>query len=308
MRGDRFIIRDETAQRTIAGGVVILPAAPRHKRSDPALGGHLEAFASGDDAAFVEALLAETGEFAVQIDALSQLLNSTVEDTRMRLEQAPGIHLFDTDGGRHYASGRVCGAVKASLLDQLAAWHAAHPLSAGMDIEEARAGVRGQVPARIFRMLVQELADAGAVVREGNVLRVPGHRIAVPDADRPLVERITDLLGRTPLSPPDAKQLADELAVDRHKLTGIMRAMERQRSIVCVAPDLYFLREWVDRVKGELIAALSPKAGMTAAEFRDRYKTSRKYAIPLLEYFDREGVTIRMGETRRLRTPPAETA
>jgi selenocysteine-specific elongation factor len=76
-----------------------------------------------------------------------------------------------------------------------------------------------------------------------------------------------------------------------------------------VASDLYFLRETVDRIRGDLQNHLAAKDSITAAEFRDRYQTSRKYAIPLLEYFDREGVTVRVGELRRLkRSRLTETA
>jgi selenocysteine-specific elongation factor len=77
--------------------------------------------------------------------------------------------------------------------------------------------------------------------------------------------------------------------------------MERQRSIVRVTPDLYFLTEIVNRVREEVVRELTATGQITAAEFRDRYQTTRKYAIPILEYFDREGVTVRIGEVRRLK-------
>ena len=157
-------------------------------------------------------------------------------------------------------------------------------------------------------MLVQELSDEHAVVREGNLLRLPDHRIEVPDADQGLVEQITARLGQAPLAPPDVKQLAADLAVDRRRLAELMRAMEHQRSIVCVAPDLYFLAESVDQVRADLVRELSTTGGITTAQFRDRHQTSRKYAIPLLEYFDRTGITVRIGEMRRLKQPQAEKA
>jgi selenocysteine-specific elongation factor len=85
------------------------------------------------------------------------------------------------------------------------------------------------------------------------------------------------------------------------KLVGLLRALEKQQTLVNVAPDLYFLRETVDTVREDLVRDLSLTGVMTTAQFRDRYKTSRKYAIPLLEHFDRTGVTVRIGEVRRLR-------
>jgi selenocysteine-specific elongation factor len=104
------------------------------------------------------------------------------------------------------------------------------------------------------------------------------------------------------------KQIADELVVDRRKLIELMRALKKGRLIVGVAPEIYFLGDCIDRVKEELAGELSAGSGITTAEFRDRYRTSRKCAIPLLEFFDRTGLTIRIGEVRRLRQSKTETA
>jgi selenocysteine-specific elongation factor len=87
-----------------------------------------------------------------------------------------------------------------------------------------------------------------------------------------------------------------------------MRAMETQRSVVSVAPDLYFLAECVDQVRADLVRELSATGGITTGQFRDRYKTSRKYAIPLLEFFDRTSITVRIGEMRRLKHPQTQRA
>jgi selenocysteine-specific elongation factor len=172
-----------------------------------------------------------------------------------------------------------------------------------MDLEEARTTLRDRVPAKIFRLLVDEMAAERALVREGSALRLPGHRVAVPEKDRALVEQIRTLLQQTPLSPPDVKQLAMQLGVDRVRLVGLLRALEKQRELVAVSADLYFPADGVKRVREDLIQWLSIKSGITAAEFRDHYQTSRKYVIPLLEYFDREGVTVRIGDVRRLKRP-----
>ena len=308
MRGDRFILRDATAQRTIGGGVVILPDAVKHKRSDPDLPQRLEILDRGDDAQLLEVLLDERGIFVMPLATLAQLLNRRQEDVRRRFDRLDGVHAFDVETSTHYASERTCDRVKASLRQVLRSRHATHPLASGVDLEEVRAALTDQIPARIFRILVQELSDEHAVVREGNLLRLPEHRIVVPDADRDLVERIITLLGRVPLSPPDVKQLAVDLAVDCRRLTELMRAMEKQQSIVSVAADLYFLRESVDQVRADLIRELSATGGITTGQFRDRYKTSRKYAIPLLELFDRTGITVRIGEMRRLKHPQTDKA
>lgn len=303
MRDDRFILRDETGQRTVGGGRVILPAAAMHRRSDPALLNTLESLELGEPAGagFIAAVIDSSREFTIALSALAQLLNRREDDVRRHFEALDDVHVFSGDGGAHYASEQACREIKAELLGSLERWHTAHPLLAGLDLEDARGALAIRVSPKIFRMIVAELVEQQVLARVGNLLRLPSHRIVVPDVDTPLVGRITALLGRTPLSPPDVKQIADELIVDRRKLIELLRAMEKGQSIVRVAPEIYVLGDCINRVRDDLIGALSAGAEITTAQFRDRYQTSRKYAIPLLEYFDRTGLTIRIGEVRRLR-------
>jgi selenocysteine-specific elongation factor len=308
MRGDRFILRDETGQRTIGGGVVILAAAPIHKRTDPALPVTLDIFERGEraGAALISSLTDASGEFTIALSSLAQLLNRRDDEVRSRFDTLDGIHVFAGEGGIHYASEQACRYINSGLLDALKRWHADHPLLTGLDIEDARSALAATVQARIFRLLVAELVEQGSVVREGNLLRLPSHRILVPDVDAPVVAGIITMLGRTPLSPPDVKQIAEELAIDRRKVVELLRAMAKSGQIVCAAPEIYFLADCIDRIKAELIGELSARGEITTAAFRDRYHTSRKYAIPLLEYFDRTGVTTRIGEIRRLKQPRPE--
>jgi len=120
-------------------------------------------------------------------------------------------------------------------------------------------------------------------------------------ADRSLVEQISALLGAAPFSPPDVKQLERETGAARPALSEVLRVMERHHTIVRVSPGLYFLSESIDRLKNDVTEYLAPGSDLTPGMFRDRFGTSRKYTIPLLEYLDREGVTVRVGEARRAR-------
>jgi selenocysteine-specific elongation factor len=111
-------------------------------------------------------------------------------------------------------------------------------------------------------------------------------------------------LAVNPLAPPDLKQIEKETGIERTTLGEIIRVMEREGSIVRVASELYFLADCLDTLKHALHQHLTETTAITTAAFRDLFGTSRKYSIPLLEYFDREGMTLRVGDTRRLRNPP----
>ncbi len=301
LRGDRFILRDETAQRTLGGGVVLLPATEKRKRTDPAVLANFEALERGDDAELFPAVVNGSGAFSVSLTWLAQRLNDRDDEVRRRANTTAALHAFDLESEVQYTTPGLRDVAIAGLLDAVTRWHTANPLSPGLDVEEARTSLPLTPAPRVFRALVDEIEGERRLVREGSSLRLPSHRIAVTGADQVAVDRVMNALSSNPLSPPDVKQLLEMLGLDRSKLLALLKAMEKSRQVIAVATDLYFAAPVVERLRQELLQDLQGGKTLTTADFRDRYKTSRKYAIPLLEYFDRVGVTIRMGDVRRLR-------
>ena len=169
-------------------------------------------------------------------------------------------------------------------------------------MEELRDKLTVRVPPKLFRVFVEQLALEKAVVRDGSLLRLPEHTVTLGADEQRLVGQIMSLLAAHPLAPPDLKEIERAVGIGRAKLTEIMRVLERQRSIVRVGTDLYFLTGSLDQVKRVLHEHFSARVDITPAMFRDHFNTTRKYTIPLLEYFDREGVTVRVGDARRLKT------
>jgi selenocysteine-specific elongation factor len=106
------------------------------------------------------------------------------------------------------------------------------------------------------------------------------------------------------MSPPDLKDIEKQLGVNRNKLTEVLRLLERDRSVIRVATDLYYLSSTIDQVRAVLKKFLAEKGEITAGSFRDLINSSRKYTIPLLEYFDRED-SPRIGDIRRLKSSPS---
>jgi selenocysteine-specific elongation factor len=196
---------------------------------------------------------------------------------------------------------RKWSALSEALLASLREFHTANPLLPGKDMEELREKLPGHIPARIFRAFVDRLEAEKVIVREGNRLRLPGHTITLGDDEQRMADRITALLGASPLSPPSLSQLEHETGTSRATLVRFMRLLERTSSVVRVNDDLYFLRGSIDGMVRTLRSDLSTGHEITPAMFRDRFNTSRKYTIPLLEYLDREGITVRVGDIRRVK-------
>jgi selenocysteine-specific elongation factor len=305
LRGDHFIVRDETARRTLGGGGVIHPWPKKHKRREPALESRLDALHGDDPARLIECFLEENEEFAAPIAPLYQFLNLKEEETRARLERAGSVASFSAEGEKLYTTAAKWQKLKQRLAQILQDFHASHALAPGMDMEELRAGLPYAISGKLFRVLMEILEAEKTAVRRGNLVSLAGHRIHLGAGEKTAIDKIKKILGANPLAPPDLRQLEKDSGQDRAKFAEVIRLMEREKSVVRVAADLYFLPDCVDKVKGLLYRYLSENGEITAGAFRDLLGSSRKYTIALLEYFDREGITVRIGDARRLRSSPS---
>jgi selenocysteine-specific elongation factor len=303
LRGDHFIIRDETGQRTLGGGRVLDPWAKRHRKREDMLKERLECLSGEDVPRLIESFLDGTESFANPIEPIYQFLNRTESETQGWLDQTKTVRPLNAEGEKAYTTEKKWHILREKILKILQDFHASHPLAPGMDMENLRTTLPYGIPLRLFRSLLNQLGGEKALTRDGNLLRLPGHRVQLRDEEKAITEKIKKQLEKTPLAPPDLKEIEKAIGVGRGKLTEVIRVMEREKTIVRVATDLYYVRESVDKVKGALYKYLAEHNEITAAIFRDILGSSRKYTIALLEYFDREGITVRIGDARRLKSP-----
>jgi selenocysteine-specific elongation factor len=304
LSGDHFILRDETAQRTLAGGMVINPWARRHKRADD-LHNKLQVLHRGDITQLTEAFIEESEAFALPLESIYQFLNCREELIRSSIDKMKNIRSVSAEGEKVYTTEPKWQRLKEQITKILKDFHATHPLIPGMDMEELRGKLAYELSPKVFRVVVDGLISERLIAKEENLLRLSQHELRLGGQDKLLMERIKKLLGEQELAPPELKQIEKDAAVPRAKLIEVLRLLERDRAIVKVATDLYFLSSCVDKVRNVLSRQLTEKGEISAAAFRDLLGSSRKYTIALLEYFDREGLTLRIGDIRRLKSPSA---
>jgi selenocysteine-specific elongation factor len=302
LRGDHFVVRDETAQRTLGGGTVIHPWAKRHKRTDANLISRLHSLRNGDFAELTESFLGESAAFALSIDAIYQFLNLREEQARQKVDALKSLRPLNAEGEKVYTTEAKWNQLKDQLLETLKAFHAGHPLAPGMDMEELRGKLFFELSPKIFRVVVDLLIAEKLIAKEENLLRLASHQVQLGGQEKTLMEKIKKMLGAQPLAPPDLKEIEKQAGVPRNRLTEVIRLLEREGSVVRVTTDMYFLASNIEELRATLRKFLSEKGEMTAASFRDLIGSSRKYTIPLLEYFDRDGLTIRIGDIRKLKS------
>jgi selenocysteine-specific elongation factor len=182
-----------------------------------------------------------------------------------------------------------------------------------MEAEALRARLRVPVPPRLLDAVLARLVADGTVASSDDLIRLPSHRPTGSPATRETaraelaLERrdpsgaVRDALATAGFAPPDLRQLEAQLAIPAARLRAILAALARDGAVVAVDADLYFDRAAVERARSLLRAHLAQNAEITVAGYRTLLASSRKYALALLEHFDRTNVTVRTGDVRRLR-------
>jgi selenocysteine-specific elongation factor len=280
---DRFVLRDSGRQETVGGGSVLDPSPPRRAGLAPEARLARRATAARDD---LPALLAaERG--AVRVAEVRTLTGS-----RDAVPQA----------GEWLLRDGLVEAAAAELTEHVAAHHHAHPRDQGAPLAGARGAIAaalrpatGRPHPELVEAVLERLAHDGVVVRTSTSVRLPSHRGAVDARDPLLQELVASVGGPDPAQPPTIKELVAR-GIPRDAIDAAIRA----GLVVRVSPDLVFSPSLVDRA--EAIVKGAGGSGITVSAFREALGTSRRYALPLLEWFDQRGVTRREGDLRFGRT------
>jgi selenocysteine-specific elongation factor len=303
----RFILRGfaalEGRGKTVAGGRVLAVAARRRKRGRPAEAAQLEALARGDPDARIAAVLATAGPAGLPADALggrTGLAPKALSQALERLGARGGAVLFDRER-RAYASGEVARGLAERLVAAVTQFHRANPLAAGMSREELRGRLPRATDPRLYARLVAQLVDRGEVVAEGDHVRAPGHRAASGAEGGALKAHVAEALARGGLTPPWIAELPAAVHATQAEVAAVLKLLVADGAAVRVSSELYFDAAAVRGLRERLVAHLRSRREITTQEFKDLVGATRKHVIPLAEYFDREKVTLRVGEKRVLR-------
>jgi len=302
VRGDRFILRRPSPSETIGGGTVVDSAPRRHRRFHAATLERLESLKRGTPQDLARQLLAngprEVREVVAAMglaqEAARPILAALIGGGELLILQ-PEVETLPPNAFLLLESGAV--AMEARMTLMLANFHTANPLKRGMPREEAKSRL-GLAP-RLFDEFVAHLHRKGRIVAEGGsapVLRMPGHTVALPPAQRAAADALLAALAREPYAPPDPATLGvgpETLAV-----------LAEEGSIVRVAEGIIFSRDAYDRMVLQTLALIDAHGSVTLAQFRDAVGTSRKYAQAVMEYLDARRITRRAGDAR-LRGPLA---
>jgi selenocysteine-specific elongation factor len=290
---DRLVLRDATATRTIGGAVVVDPFPPRRGRRTRERLAQLAALDQADPQAALRALL---GLAPGWTDRSAYLRARNLPAAMLPSDTAVAI-------GDLLMTPATMEALRQGVVDRLDAHHTAAPDQPGLPFERLRIGTPGRPPVAAFRAVVDSLFRAGAVQQDGPWLRLPTHRATLSPQDERVWQQASELIAAERFRPPRTRDLARALSVSEAAMRATLKRVQRMGRLIEVAPDQFFLSETVAEMASIAATLSGGGAGtLTAAGFRDRLGNGRKVAIQILEFFDRSGVTVRVGDERRVRS------
>ncbi|MER8622882.1 selenocysteine-specific translation elongation factor [Mesorhizobium sp. M1143] len=299
--GDRFIVRDTSSQRTLAGGRFLDLRPPMRRRRTPERLKQLEANAIENPSLAFAALL-RTPPLCVHVSVFAR--DRALGETELEaiLDRNEVIRA-ETSAGTFAISIETWIELKQSSLAILKAFHINNPDAAGIGIERLRLQLDPRLPAPAFRSIVQGMVRSGDLVLDGTWLRLPEHRAMLTTRGEQVWGTIRPLLDAADrFCPPRVRDIAGLLAMSEHEVRRLLKLVGRMGKVHEVDQDHFFLTETLAEILSiaTKISLGAPKGEFTVASLRDRLDIGRKVTVKLLEFFDRHGVTLRRGDFRRM--------
>ena len=299
--GDRFVLRDPSAQRSIGGGIVLDPHPPTRGRHRPTRLATLRALET-DRPEEALAQLLQAGDTPLDLVAFQRDWNLRDVDAEALWSTTPMVRI-QTGGGWLGLACEAWDAVGESALAALARLHQSAPDLPGATAAQLRMQLPQRPPLAVLEARLAALREAGRLARNGPWFHLPGHRPQLTPQDTENWNKMALLLVAGGFQPPRVRDIAQELEIDEGAVRGLLHRVARTGQVLKVAHDHFFPRETVGR-----LAAIAEALGheladgrFTAAQYRNRIDVGRKLAIQILEFFDRSVFTRRQGNLRSIR-------
>jgi selenocysteine-specific elongation factor len=301
--GDRFILRDQSATRTLGGGVVLDPFAGATLRRKPVRLAALAAQEAPTAAQALQATLALEPALGVDIEPFMAAWNLLPAQRQALLQTVAHRALPDGNGSRLFAPGqleRVADAITAALLE----YHKQHPDSPGVAPEVLQRQVPGKPRALVFGHVLRELLAGGRVQRAGPYVRLSGHEVALLPNEQKLWERLRPWLDEGGIHPPKiSDMLLRDRSLHRDHVMRLLNKLARHGKVYAIGEEYFVQARHVCALAeaAQKIARADPNKRLNVKDLRESAGLSRHLSLPLVEFFDEVGFTKRDPEGRKIR-------
>jgi len=301
--GDPFVLRTYSPQATLGGGTVLDPAPPRRRRRSVEALELLSAAESGGDQERIRLLVESSLLSGISVQEMVN--RSGMSGKRIEAALAPllssGAVLQVVREPRIFLSRDAFAALKQKLSEELRSYLEENPMQEGIGKEELKSRIPRRSDPRFFGPVLASMEKDGAALSDRDIVRLPGRKAGVTVDQAGLQATLEEALRKGWVEPPTVKELCDLLGCTEKQLLDHANLLCREGRAVKVKGDVFYAPGAVAELRDKLVAYLREKGEITPPEFRELTGLSRKFMIPLLEFFDQEKLTIRTGDKRVLR-------
>jgi len=289
--GDRFIVRQFSPVVTIGGGVVLDASPATRKQRVEDTTAFLKTMRDGSPEQVLAARVARRGAIGLRLNDVPGEMNIRREEAT-KLADAVGLVWCD----QVLVAPASFAEAKTDVLQALKTFHDANPLVAGMSKEELRDRVN--LGPEVFYRMLEKLAEEKKLEAAGELVHLPGRGVVMKDEEAESKKIIEQAFASAGLKVPSLKEVLAGLKVDKIRAQKIVTLLLRDKVLIKISEELVFHQSALMELRHKIAALKTTAPKIDVARFKDMTGVSRKYAIPLLEYLDREHVTRRVGDER----------
>jgi selenocysteine-specific elongation factor len=302
---DRFIMRSLSPVQTIGGGTIVEALEQKLRRSRPEVveDARRRAAAVRDDAAFAEYVIQSAHKQALTIKAVAQRIKKTLPYTEKVVQTLANTGAVLTIDQGLLIHNQNLNLFKQQTLDRLIQYHKTDPASPGMDMDTCQTECTWPKP--VFHRVLKELENEGKIrLMEGRVC-VAGHSAVLDSAGQKRMQEVEALFLQRLFRPPEQKEITELCRLSTKEVEDTLRLLTEHGRLVRVARDIFFHAEAVAKARQAVVNHLKREKRLESVQFKYLIDATRKYALPLLDYFDRIGITKRSPDNTRYLGPKA---
>lgn len=301
--GDHFVLRSYSPVTTIGGGRILDVLPGKHKRKNEKILRDLRILQSGALPEKISVLMERAGFGGITIRSLAFRLGLHAKKIRETLDKMFSGHqaILISSEDTTVLSARLYAQLEELLVRSLGDYHQRHPLNEGISKEELKAALPETVAVKLFNMALAGLGKKEAIVSDKDHVRLSSHQVQLAGEEDDLRQSIASIYAKAGLTPPSLSDVLSGFNDKKAKAQNIVKLMLKDGDIVKINEDLCFARAAMDKLREDYKAKLLKDGQATPASFKDLTGLSRKYIIPLMEYFDASKLTVRVGDHRILR-------
>ena len=300
---DRFVLRSYSPVTTIGGGQIIDPLPLKHKRQNENIIADLNMLQSGTLSERISVIIERTGYTGINLRGLTFRLGVNTKKIREALESLfsdKKAILLDSEDTT-VISAYFYNQLEELIVKNLAAHHKKNPLQEGMSKEQLKETLGRAISAKLFNLALRSLGKKEIIVSDKENVRMIGHQVQLAGDLDSIRHDITRMYNEAGLTPPSLTEVVKGFNDKKVKAQSIIKLMLKEGDLIKINEEMCFSRESLGKLREDYKAMLIKDGKATPATFKDLTGLSRKYIIPLMEYFDVNKLTVRVGDHRILR-------